>query len=149
MTEQIYFPKESSISQYLNYIYLRMKEGFEITEEEERYTYKFYKEYCMQNDISIYSLEIFYRELKRLGFESKQKYSRVNNCKRVRKREFPIEILKKVLGDIGGKSNAIHAGIVTLGGIDYQIIVKLLKITPEHSGETAPPKVEVDGAENN
>ena len=122
--------------QYLNFIYLRLKNGHEISEEEERRTYKYYVEYCQENDIDFHSIVIFFRELRKLGINTLQKVSSLDPDKRVRKREFKIERLRQIVHAHGGfNSNAVHAGLVELGGETYQVIVKLLKISPDHSVE--------------
>ena len=131
MSEELtstYFPKEQSIRYYLNSIYIRMRDGVEIDEEETISTYKHYKQFCMDQDIEYYEPHIFFKEMKVLDFPKVLTYTK-DKTRRVRKRTFEMEKLRRILNDSNGSTTAIHAGIITLGKTRYQIIVKLLKIS--------------------
>jgi len=72
-TTKPYFPAHSSVLQYLNYIRLRLRDGFAIDNDEENNTYEYYVQFCEDNDLEFYAYNMFYRELKKYGFEAEIK----------------------------------------------------------------------------
>jgi len=120
-----YKPLENTVNNYLNYCLLRQKNGYELTEDEESNTYDYYEEYCDTNNINKFTPVLFYRELARLGIKSKQVY--IKGKGRIRKRLMDREILENILR-VWKSDNIVHSSKLTIEGVDYQLVFKLIKI---------------------
>lgn len=116
-----------SILKYLNFIYLRLHDGFKLSDEEYENTYKYYKEYCIENELEWMPFQLFYRELKKVGISSKQ-YNYPNG-RRARRRVFNVIELEKFFDPTIAKPK-LDSQVLTmrLGDKWYKVTVKLEEV---------------------
>jgi hypothetical protein len=125
-----------TILKYLNFIYLRIKDNFKISDDEYENTYKYYKEYCKDNSLEIMPFQIFYRELKKVDIKSVQ-YSYPDG-RRVRRRVFNLIDLEKMFDPNKPKpSEDTQAITMLVGGKWFKLIVKLQEINFSSNPDTS------------
>ena len=150
-TTKPYFPAHSSVLQYLNYIRLRLRDGFAIDNDEENNTYEYYVQFCEDNDLEFYAYNMFYRELKKYGFDSRQRHNRKDRTKKVSRRDFSVENVERLLESWDNTNNARFSTILKMNGEEYQMIIKLIKISSTNVDSKTtlgtPSSIEVDDVE--
>jgi len=121
-----------TILKYLNFIYLRMRDGFDIGDNECEDTYRYYKEYCEANDLELVSFHFFYREMKKIGIKTTQyKYP---DGRRSRRRNFNLLQLEKLFNIDSplSKESSQHV-TMRVGEKWFNVLIKFQEIDYEPS----------------
>jgi len=112
-----------SIPKYINFLILRLRDGYEIEHEERVNTYKFYYNFCVDNQLNPVRERTFYRDLVKRGIKSSPVYVAPEN-KTIRMRDLTSKTLEHAL--LGWVDNGTDtAFIVCVGNQRIQIAVRV------------------------